>query len=229
MTRKSVQGGTVRLLAIVAGGAFALFGQWTLVPALADPVSSGTQTSTFAVMRNDTQIGSHTISIDRNGANTTIQSVTHVEVKLGFLTVYRFEQQETEHWSDGKFLAMQSTTDDNGTLHKAVATTANGAILVKSGDGHSCQMAAGTLPLSPWNFAVLAQRHALDPRDGNLVNVSVSDRGEDTLLLHGHAERAHHYVISSGYSQEVWYDDSGRLVQLEFIGSDGSAIFYKLV
>ena len=212
--------------AIRAGSALVVAGVALL--GLAASAAPDTHTTTFAVMRDDTQIGTNTISVARNGADTTVESVTHIEVKLGFVTLYRFDQKETERWTDGRFLSMDSTTDDNGTLHKTDAKNTNGSIAVK-GDGHACEVAAGTFPLSPWNAAVVAQNHALDPRDGSFVNVTVEDRGEDTLLLHGRSTRAHHYFVRTTYAQDLWYDDSSRLVKLEFKGSDGSTILYKLV
>ncbi len=72
----------------------ALFG--TFAEGLAD-----TRTATFAVMRNDDRIGTNTIDVENNGLQTSVQTVTHVEVKVLFLTVYRFDQTETERWTNG--------------------------------------------------------------------------------------------------------------------------------
>ncbi len=38
--------------------------------------------------------------------------------------------------------------------------------------------------------------------------------------------QAHHYTIKARYSEGVWYDARGRLVQVTVIGPDGSVIRY---
>src|SRR5207248_1014325 len=75
----------------------------------------------FAVMRNGAQIGTNHIKVGHAGAETTVQNVTHVAVNIAFLTLYKHEQTETERWADGRFVAMNSKTDDNGTEHSASA------------------------------------------------------------------------------------------------------------
>ena len=89
-----------------------------------------TETMRFAVMRNGQQIGSNTIALRRNGPETTVQMVTHVEVKIAFVTVYRFDQTETERWVGGKLMALNAVTDDNGTPHRVKATRANDKLAI---------------------------------------------------------------------------------------------------
>jgi len=190
----------------------------------ADPDS---KTLKFAVMRNDSQIGTNTISVARNGQETTVQIVTHVEVKIAYVTVYRFDQTDTEQWSDGHLLAMNATTDDNGTVHRTNANCRDGKVVVE-GDGQIRKLAADIIPVSLWNPVLLAQSVAFDPQDGAPVPVSVTDRGEENLVLQGHALHAHHYVLMTTFPQDLWYDENQRLVKVELKGSDGSTIRYQL-
>ena len=194
-------------------------------PALAAPAAS---TMTFAVIRNDAQIGTHTVSVTQNGSSMTVQIATRVAVKLGFLTLYHFDQTDTEQWSGGKLVALNATTDDNGTVHRAEASNADGRMVVQS-DGRTEQLDAATLPLNLWNPAILDQHKALNLQDGQLVNVSVADRGTDSLNVAGRTVHAHHYVVTTTYPQDVWYDDSHRLVRVEMKGRDGSTITYQMV
>src|SRR5579862_7105285 len=99
-------------------GILALSAPFFTAAAQADPGS----TISFAVMRNGEQIGTNTIQLHRNGAETTVQIVTHVAVKIAFVTVYRFDQTETERWVDGRLAALRSSTDDNGTVHRVKAS-----------------------------------------------------------------------------------------------------------
>ena len=210
-----------RAFALTALTASALF---SAVSAHADPDS---KTIKFAVMRNDSQIGTNTISVARSGQETTVQIVTHVEVKIAYVTLYRFDQTETEQWADGRLLAMNATTDDNGKVHRTNANSRDGKVIVE-GDGQVRKLAADVIPASLWNPALLKQNVAFDPQDGTTVPVSVVDRGEDDLVIQGHAKHAHHYVLMTTFPQDLWYDEDHRLVKVELKGSDGSTIRYQL-
>ena len=204
-------------------GAIVFLAAAATIPAHAD---TG-ETLTFAVTRNDSQIGTSTITLGRNGQQMTVQSITHVAVGMAFITLYRFDQTETEQWANGRLLALNTVTDDNGTLHRTVADCRGGKIVVES-DGTVKEIAATVVPASPWDPQILEQAVALDPEYGSLVPVSVVDRGDDNVVISGRTLRAHHFVIKTTFAQDVWYDDNHSLVKVEMKGSDGSTIRYEL-
>ena len=185
------------------------------------------ETMRFAVMRNGQQIGSHTIELRRNGPETTVQMVTHVEVKIAFVTVYRFDQTETERWVGGKLMALNAVTHDNGTVHRVTATRTNDKLAIEA-DGKLTQVAGNTIPASLWNPLLLEKTVAFNPQDGKIMPIAVTDRGEDHLVVQGRAKRARHYVINSTFPQDVWYDEARQLLKVELKGSDGSTIRYQL-
>jgi uncharacterized protein DUF6134 len=190
--------------------------------------ASATETMKFAVTRDDAPIGTNTIDVIRKGAETSVQIVTHVAVGVAFFTLYKFDQTESELWANGRLLAMNAITDDNGTLHRTNANCHDGKLVVE-GDGQVQKLATTIVPASLWNPAMLSQAEALNPEDGKLVPVSVVDRGEDNLTVGGRLERVHHYVLKTVFSQDVWYDDGHHLVKMELKGADGSTIRYQLI
>lgn len=195
--------------------------------AVAAHADSESKTIKFAVMRNDSQIGTNTVSVTRNGQETAVQIVTHVKVEVAYVTLYRFDQTETERWADGHLLAMNATTDDNGTVHRTNANCRDGKVIVE-GDGQVRKLAADVIPASLWNPEILKQNTAFDPQDGSAVPVSVVDRGEDDLVIQGRTKHTHHYVLMTTFPQDLWYDEDHRLVKVELKGSDGSTIRYQL-
>lgn len=203
-------------------------------PLAPQPASYSAQTAAsnstvnFAVMRNGAQIGSNSIRFAHDGTDTTVQMVTHIKVGIAFLTLYRFDQTESERWADGRLLAMNATTDDNGKVHRASASSRGGRIVVQC-DGKVSATVPSIVPFSLWNPALVAQSVALDTRDGGLETIKVLDRGEEQVVVQGHPRQAHHYQIVATFPQDVWYDDSGQLVRVELKGSDGSTILYQMV
>ena len=205
-------------------------GTLLLAAALASAAANadtGTATMNFAVMRDGQQIGSNTIQLRHNGAETTVQMVTHVEVKIAFITVYRFDQTETERWVNGQLMALNAVTDDNGTMHRVKATRANDKLAIEA-DGKTTEVAGNTIPASLWNPLLLEKTVAFNPQDGSIMPIAVIDRGEDHLVVQGRAKRARHYVINSTFPQDVWYDEQRQLVKVALKASDGSTISYQL-
>lgn len=196
--------------------------------ALSAHASSDPTTLNYTVTRNGEQIGTNTVRLDHDEQGTTVQVDIHVQVGFAFVTLYKFDQTETERWVDGRLVVMNATTDDNGTVHRTSATAQNGMIVARS-DGKTTQLAPTTIPLNLWDRSIVSQNAALDAQSGNLESIKVTDRGEEDLVVQGRARRAHHYQIVTTYPQDVWYDDSGELVQVELKGSDGSTIRYQLV
>ena len=190
--------------------------------------ASAAETSKFSVTRNGDPIGTSAIEIVRNGDQTTVTDVTHVAVTIAFVTVYKFDQTETEKWSAGKLVSMDALTDDDGTLHKTSACgSGDGGLLVQDGDQKK-KIAMALIPASVWSPAILEQTAALDPLDGTMVKVSVVNRGEENLVIKGHETHTRHFSVTTGYSQDVWYDDNNRLVRIELKGRDGSNLRYEL-
>jgi len=190
----------------------------------ADP---GAVTMKFAVMRDGQQIGSNTIQLRHNGAETTVQMVTHVEVKIAFVTVYRFDQTETERWVDGQLMALNAVTDVNGTMHRVDATRTNHKLAIEA-DGKKTEVAGTTIPASLWNPVLLEKSVAFNPQDGTIMPIAVIDRGDEHLVVQGRAKRARHYVINGTFPQDVWYDEKRQLVKVALKASDGSTISYHL-
>lgn len=197
----------------------------SIVLAITAEAEPNTMAMDFAVMRDGDRIGTCNFRLQHNGGETTVHVVTHVQVKVAFFTVYRFDQTESERWVDGKLVALKSETDDNGTPHK-VSANARGDMLAVDADGKVSEVDPSLMPVSLWNPALMQKRIALNPQDGKVVPVSVTDHGKEQLVLQGRPETAHHYSIRTNFPQDVWYNEHHQLVKVAMRGSDGSKIEY---
>jgi len=184
------------------------------------------ETTRFAIMRNGEQIGTHIFEVNRSGAETIVKSKLDLEVKVLFVTAYRLQSTGTEKWVDGRLVSLKSSTDRNGTRHAVtVSETASGMQI--QADGKSYQAKADLIPSSLWNPEVLRRKEVLDPQEGEILPMAVTDHGMQQLTIRSRAVKAHHYTLKSKMSQDVWYDEQQRLVQVRIIGSDGSIITYE--
>jgi hypothetical protein len=202
----------------------AIFGSFSSTIAGAGASADGVAaTLNFAVTRNGEQIGSTTVRLRRDGDQTIAETTTAIEVKIAFVTVYRYDQQLIEHWVGGRLAALSAVTDDNGTVHR-VSATRHGDTLSVNADGRVNQVDTAVVPASLWNTALLRMTAALNTKDGSVMPLSVIDRGKERLVVQGRALTAHRYSIRTTIPQEVWYDEQQRLLKIELRGSDGSTI-----
>ena len=184
-----------------------------------------TETMRFAIMRNGEQIGTHAIEISRKGPETDVRVTTELAVKVLFVTAYRLQHSATERWMNGQLVALDSTTDNNGVHHNVSATRGKSGLEVEA-DGKTSHVDQNVLPASLWNPELVRRKTALDTQDGQVDPISVTDNGTEDLSFGTRLLKAHHYEIKGRYSQDIWYDERGRLVQVKLVGSDGSVISY---
>ena len=194
-------------------------------PAAAQPA---TETLQYAIMRNGEQIGTHKVELRRTGKETAVNVATNVEVKVLFITAYRFQYTGTERWVNGRLVALNSETDDNGTQHKLTAALKGPGLEVEA-DGKAAQVDKNIIPGSLWNPELVRQSVMLDTQTGQVMPISVVDGGSEQVTVETGPAPAHRYTIKGKFSQDVWYDSRGRLVHSQFVGPDGSVISYELM
>lgn len=180
----------------------------------------------FSITRNGDPIGTHAIDINRVGSETSVSVATDLTVKVLFVTAYRFQQTDNERWVNGRLVALNSTTNNNGA-HHTVTVTAKPPALDITADGKVSRADQNVMPTSFWSPQFLQRPILLDTQNGQVMPVSVVDDGEETLMIKTQSVKAHRYTIKSSFSQDVWYDDQSRLVQARFVASDGSIIMYQ--
>jgi hypothetical protein len=210
----------------IAAGMFSVTAAFGMLMPAAGLAAQPTETMRFAIMRNGEQIGTHVIEISRSGPETNVRIATDLAVKVFFVTAYRLQHSATERWMNGQLVALDSTTDNNGVLHQVSASRGVSGLEVKA-DGKANRVDENVFPASLWNPELVRCKAALDTQDGQVDPISVTDDGSENLRLGTRVLKAHHYEIKGRYSQNIWYDERGRLVRVTLIGSDGSEISYQ--
>lgn len=189
---------------------------------------ASTETLHFSIMRNGDQIGTHTVEINRGPKEISVNMSTALEVKVLFVTAYHLQYTTNEKWIGGKLVALNAESDDNGTKHKVSATLKPNGLEVDA-DGKTSTVDKNIIPATLWNPEVIKRSQVLDPKDGEVVPITVTDQGSEDLTVEGKTVKAHHYVLKGKFPQDVWYDAQGRLVQSSLVAPDGSVILYKPV
>lgn len=197
-----------------------------LLPVAAAPASA--ETLRYAITRNGDQIGSHTVEITRTGPETAVTIDTELVVKVLFITAYRFQHMDSERWTNGHLIALKLTTDNNGTRHKVSVVMKPTGLEIEA-DGKTSPLDRNIATGSLWNSDILKHTQMLDTQEGQVLPLMVIDDGPEDVTVNGHPLKAHHYTLKSKYTQDVWFDDHQRLVQVKLVGTDGSVISYVLI
>jgi hypothetical protein len=195
------------------------------------------ESMTFAVMRDggigtNGRIGTYTVNVARDGAETTVKTETHVAVKVLGVVVHRMDQSIAEHWAEGRLSDLIAVTDDNGATHRTDVIKQGNRLRIESNGQSLGDAVATAVPFNYWNVALTAGGAAFDPEDGTARTIAVTDRGRDDIMVLGRMTHTHDFrLVEAGHApaiwHDVWFDENNRLVQTEERGSDGSRITYQ--
>jgi hypothetical protein len=184
-------------------------------------------TITYDVWREGAKIGTHSVDFQRDGDKLTVRTKIRIEVKLLFVTIYRFEHDAEEDWVDGKLMRFAAKTDDNGT-DRDVLLERMGEELRGHYNAEQALLPGDLIVCSLWNPATPDQSMMIEPTKGRAKAVTIIDRGMETVQVGARSVQAHHYSITGDLRREVWYGPDGEVVQAGYRVKDGSLLTFKL-
>ena len=185
----------------------------------------------FTVYRDDAPIGYHNFSFRPRGETLKVDIDVDLEVKMMFVTAFKFRHVASEIWENGQLLSMKSETDDDGDSYKVkVERLGNGMFVEVNGQR---RLAPGDiLPSNLWNRAILTEDKILHPISGKVLPLEVTKLGKRGIETEGDGTiSVEGFKIVGGeeFEREVWYSKDGRLIEVGFNSPlDGSRITYKL-
>ena len=173
------------------------------------------------------EIGTHTITLSRQGASTIATVKLRIKVKVLFVTLHKVSAERSETWRGGRLVGYASTTKENDKLFK-VAAKEEGGQLVIGGPGGKKTAPLGVFPTNPWNIAILKAKKVMDTKTGQIKNVlSVTSAGDEMITAMGKPMKAKKYVFQSDVKRELWYGPGGKLLKFR-VFRDGNAVSFTL-
>jgi hypothetical protein len=180
-----------------------------------DPIPANRQLA-FRVQMDGEDIGRHVVNFE------TKEDGLGVEVRIDFLVrffgipVYRYNHVNREVWSkDGKLLALESQTNDDGTPERARIQRLGDRLAI-DGSMNKAAVPGGLLSSSYWNPDLVHQTKLIDSRNGQIFNISVTPNGEDPVEVDGRLTQAKRYDIRGDLELSVWYAPNGEWVKMAF-------------
>ncbi len=180
----------------------------------------------FRVVRNGSAIGQHLLAFGVEGARLVVNVAVDLAVGFGPITLYRYRHRATETWQDGRVVAFQAETNDDGTL-STVAMRAQGDLLVVESNRAGTYVAPpGALPATHWNRRML-DGPFINTQTGEVMRPAIRSAGQEALPWPPR-RRGERLVLSGDVDLETWYDATPAWLGLRFKGSDGSPIHYEI-
>jgi hypothetical protein len=205
----------------------------SLRPAFAFTIPAGNSISFSVFRQGDIPMGYHRVRFSRDGDDLVMEKEILLEVKLAFINAYRYRHQNREVWRDGRLVAIDTSTDDDGDAFKVTGrATADGFVVESSGQGQFTAPAT-IIPTSYWNNAITSATQLLDTQRGLIMDVVMEDLGAEPPPG-GAPQPARHHRINIQTNKpgntdkiDLWYDDTGAWVGLAF-EAKGQKIHYVL-
>jgi Family of unknown function (DUF6134) len=208
-TRPLSRRSTLGLLAL--GGTLAIAGR-----ARSMPSAHPSQSLHYLVFVDRSRSGAQDVDfVPREGGFTAMSSLS-IRMEVLFVTVYRFQQTGQEDWKDGKLVAFEYITNDDGdTSHVTGKRDDSGNFLVAGPNGQ--QTAPGdAICASFWNNGILHHPNIIDPQSGALATLSMRSLEQKSARIARRTVRGNGYAFESFISGAMWFDEHQRSLALTF-------------
>ena len=180
----------------------------------------------FRVVRNGSTIGQHVLNFEADGPRLVVRVEVDLAVGFGPITLYRYRHRATETWQDGRVVAFQAETNDDGSVRTVAMRAQGDALAVDSSQAGRYLAPPGALPATHWNRRML-DAPFINTQTGEVMRPAIRPAGIEPLPW-APERRAERLVLSGDVELETWYDATPAWIGLRFKGSDGSRIHYEL-
>lgn len=198
ITRRSVLGG------MAAAGVSTVLGrpQANAAPVLASAYPAILK---FRVERDGSFIG-HVMERYRPAGNELrVDVFIAFQVKLAFITVYRYEHRAREIWRDGRLIRLDTITNDDGTPLQLKGRAGPGNFAVEGPQG-ALMAPADILPSSYWHPRFTEQSRMLDSQLGRILQFDISKVGSERIEALGRPVETDRFAMRGDIDLDFWYD-----------------------
>ena len=178
----------------------------------------------FEILRKGKKIGTHYIRFSSSEEGLKVDIDITIKVKIGPITVYAYQHNNSELWREGQLRAIETKTDENGKDHfiSGVATSEGFKVNSKSGE---ILLPAGIMPTSYWQTDFTDNALLLDTQRGTALNVIITEQSYDESVT------AAQYRVAGDLKLDLWYgedrlrkltfDNGGTLIEYRVMANDG--------
>jgi len=194
------------------------------------PATAASEEYRFRAYLDGSEIGRHVFTVSRGEGSTLVVSDAQFEVKLLFVTVYRYRHVARERWREGCLENISSTTQDNGTRYHVKGSLSEAGFLVRTDEGKE-HLPDCIMSFAYWNPEFLGQRRLLNAQNGDYLPVEITALGGGEIVVGGRAYASQRYRLAArGMQIDLWYAaGSGEWLALESATESGNVLRYERI
>ncbi len=208
---------------MLAGGL--LFSALPTMGRAALPIPSGNRLG-FDIVRSGSTLGTHVLTFSPAGDGLVVHVAMDLIFKIMGMTLYRYSHRATETWAGDQVMALDATTNDNGTKYEVTGRREGNSLVVQGTKMPRYVAPPNALPATHWNRREL-DGPWINPQDGKLLRPKVAAGGIDTIpAAAGTTTHGRHYTLTGDAQFDMWYDDHLGWTGLSFVKA-GATVRYE--
>ena len=177
----------------------------------------------FLVLRHGSVIGEHGFTFSRRAGDFVVEVAIDIAVDLLGVTLFRFTHRAEEVWRAGWLHALNSVTDDDGTLWQVESERFDGALRGRV-NGVGFDVSGYVIPASLWHRDTPRTQVLFGTIDARTKVVSSDDLGLEPVIVAGRTREARHFRLGGELERDVWYGPGCDILKVAFPARDGSLI-----
>lgn len=174
----------------------------------------------FVVNRDGKPIGTHRLTFHTEpapgGERLIVDIAIDIKVKVAFVTVYVYTLEGRETWQNGRLLALDTRTNDNGTKFEVHARATPDGIEVQAADHPPYVAPADMLPDSYWQPDTVRRSRFIDIENGQLIDLVSTPAGHRPMQIGAQSAEIAVYHLAGELTGELGYAADGQWVLLHF-------------
>jgi hypothetical protein len=183
----------------------------------------------FTVLLDGKPVGHHRVDLTGPDGEIEYRSETRLEVKILFLTVFRYLHTDTESWRDDCLTRIESNTNNDGKAEFVRGSRSDTVFAVTTQQESKQLSTPCVMTFAYWNPRILSATQLLNAQTGEYVPVRITALGPDQVLVNGSRVAAEHYAIAGEkLNIELWYAAGSRWVGLATTTEGGGRLQYVL-
>jgi hypothetical protein len=205
-----------RSLAVVAGGLVAGMGAASAPRrAAAVPVGEIPPAINYNVFVDGDHSGSQHIVFVPRPQGFTATTHMSIRVEVMFVTAFRFHQIGDSDWQDGKPVAFEYITNNDGTPSTVMGKRAGDTWTI-SGPGGAQTGVGSASPPGFWNRDIVLATTVVDPEKGVVVPFRAERLAESSTSIAGRTITGEGYAMNSFLVGQLWFGPDKSLLALIF-------------
>jgi hypothetical protein len=198
---------------------------WPTMARAALPIPNGNRLG-FDIVRKGATLGTHVLTFTPSGDGLVVHVAMELVYKIMGLTLYRYAHRATETWAGDQIVALETSTDDNGTQYTLSGRREGGALVIQGNKTARYVAPANAMPATHWNRREL-DGPWINTQDGKLLRPRITPGATETIpAANGATTKGRHFALTGDAQLDMWYDDRLGWTGLSFVKS-GTAVRYE--